>query len=342
MSPFVSVVTPFFNTEKYLAECIESVLGQTLGEFEYLLVNNLSTDGSRAIAESYAARDPRIRLIDNDLHVGQVENYNGALARIDPRSRWVKLAQADDALVPNCLAAMTAVGERTPTVGLVSSYYLLGTTYVDAAGVVPRATEVVDGREACRKMLQWRRSVVGSPNTVLYRADLVRARPQFYFTNHLFEDTEAAFEILLHHGLGFVHQVLSFTRVENESIMDQVRGFNPMQLHFYLLLERYGGQLFDAAELERLKSRARSDYHAYLADRSLRLPGERFWKFHRAGLAELGQKLRWTDLAPHVLLELARIVFNPEMTLERAWRAWRAWRRSRQTQPAMSDGGPNS
>jgi glycosyltransferase involved in cell wall biosynthesis len=48
--PLVSVVTPFYNTERYLAECIESVLAQTYPIFEYILVNNRSTDASRDIA----------------------------------------------------------------------------------------------------------------------------------------------------------------------------------------------------------------------------------------------------------------------------------------------------
>src|SRR5215471_137333 len=62
---FVSVVTPFYNTEEYLAEAIESVLAQTHSNFEYILVNNCSTDGSVAIAESYLAREPRLRLLHN-------------------------------------------------------------------------------------------------------------------------------------------------------------------------------------------------------------------------------------------------------------------------------------
>ena len=85
--PVVSVVTPFYNVAPYLAECIESVLAQTFVDFEYLLVNNQSTDGSREIAAAHAARDPRIRLIDNQRFVGQVENYNGALAHVDARAQ---------------------------------------------------------------------------------------------------------------------------------------------------------------------------------------------------------------------------------------------------------------
>src|SRR6476646_9765013 len=121
-SPLVSVVTPFYNSERDLARCIESVLDQRYPNFEYVLVDNQSTDGSHEIARSYADHDDRIRLLTTDRFLSQVENYNFALTQISADSRWCKIRQADDWLYPQCLAEMVAVGEASPTVGLVSSY----------------------------------------------------------------------------------------------------------------------------------------------------------------------------------------------------------------------------
>ena len=72
--PLVSVITPFYNTARYLAECIESVLDQTFRDFEYLLVDNASTDGSLEIAQEYANRDSRIRVVHFDELVPQIPN----------------------------------------------------------------------------------------------------------------------------------------------------------------------------------------------------------------------------------------------------------------------------
>src|SRR5439155_13185774 len=71
----VSVVTPVFNGERYLRECIESVLAQTYTNWDYVIVDNQSTDRTNEIAHEYAARDPRIRVIRNDAFVRVVQNY---------------------------------------------------------------------------------------------------------------------------------------------------------------------------------------------------------------------------------------------------------------------------
>ena len=61
--PEISVIVPFYNVEQYLAECLDSLLGQSYGDFEVLLVDDGSPDGSRAIADRYAAQDSRFRLV---------------------------------------------------------------------------------------------------------------------------------------------------------------------------------------------------------------------------------------------------------------------------------------
>jgi glycosyltransferase involved in cell wall biosynthesis len=94
--PLVSVVTPFYNTAAYLSECIESVLKQTYTEFEYILADNCSTDGSAEIAESYARQDSRIRLVRYSDFVAQLPNYNRALREISRSSQYCKIVQADD------------------------------------------------------------------------------------------------------------------------------------------------------------------------------------------------------------------------------------------------------
>lgn len=329
--PQVSVVTPFYNTARWLPECIESVLGQRYGDFEYLLVNNRSTDGSREICAHYAALDRRIRLIDNDQFVGQSDNYNGALARVAPGSKYVKVAQADDVLYPECLEAMVALAEAEPTVGVVSSYYLNGAN-LDGGGV-SRHVRRIPGREAVRRMLLERLRLTGSPTTVMYRADLVRNRPRFYPPNRYFPDTEAAFELLLESDLGYVHQVLSFARDESESITGSVRNFDPLVLHFRLALERYGPEVLSEQELARERRALERDHLASLARTSL-LWGRRMWAWHKSGLATVGLPLRWYDVAPAAIGELLRLLASPGQTFTRGAAALDRWRQAHPRPPA--------
>ena len=209
--PLVSVVTPFYNTADYLRECIESVFAQTYTNFEYLLVDNQSTDGSAEIAAHYAKRDPRIRLIRNAEFVGQIRNYNEALRQVSSEARYVKMVLADDYIFPECLERMVAVAESHPTVAIVASYYLEG-RYVCGSGI-EWPTECIPGRIASRLHLLEGRFLFGTPTTLLYRADLVRSREPFYSESSMHEDTELCHEVLADADLGFVHQVLSFSRV---------------------------------------------------------------------------------------------------------------------------------
>jgi glycosyltransferase involved in cell wall biosynthesis len=82
--PLVSVVTPVYNGVDYIAECIESVLNQTYGNWEYLIVDNCSTDGTLEIAQGYENRDPRLRVVTASEFVGQIENKTGPSARSRP------------------------------------------------------------------------------------------------------------------------------------------------------------------------------------------------------------------------------------------------------------------
>src|SRR5438093_2584566 len=122
--PLVSVVTPVYNGKKYLTECIESVLAQTYQNWEYIIVNNCSTDRSLEIAQSYAEKDARIRINNNQEFVGREANENIAFRQISPDSKYCKMVHADDWLFPECIARMVAVAETNPTVGIIGAYGL--------------------------------------------------------------------------------------------------------------------------------------------------------------------------------------------------------------------------
>lgn len=117
--PAVSIGVPVYNGENFLAEAIDSVLAQSFGDFELILCDNASTDGTQAICEAYAARDARIRYYRNPRNMGAAANYNRAFAL--SRGRYFKWLAHDDRLHPDFLERTVAVMETRPEVVLCGS-----------------------------------------------------------------------------------------------------------------------------------------------------------------------------------------------------------------------------
>lgn len=112
----ISVIVPVYNAEEYLAECIESILRQTFGDFELLLVNDGSRDGSADICRRYAAADSRIRFFDMpNRGVSAARN----LGLDEARGEWLAFADADDTVTPEWLERLAAgaASETTLSVG---------------------------------------------------------------------------------------------------------------------------------------------------------------------------------------------------------------------------------
>jgi glycosyltransferase involved in cell wall biosynthesis len=322
--PLVSVVTPFFNTAPYLAECIESVLAQTFTDFEYILMDNCSTDGSGEIAARYASRDPRIRLIRCSQFLSQLANYNRALTQISGASAFCKIVQADDYIFPECLRLMVQAFEQSESIGLVSSYWLDGNKLWGSG--LPRQTTMLPGKDCARWYLRTGTTFFATQTQVMYRASLLRGHGDFYNASFPFADLEKHMEILEHCDFGFVHQVLTFSRRDNESSLRSIQSFAPSYLLNYIFARRYAHVLLEDKEAILIEAKYKRELYRYLARSALRFRGRGFWEFQKKGLAALDkqEKLDWTYLIMTAGLEVLWLISNPGMTTMRALRAWRA------------------
>lgn len=320
-APFVSVVTPFYNTADYLEQCITSVLSQTYREFEYVLCDNCSTDGSTEIAEAYAAKDSRIRFIRFEELLPQVANYNRALDQISPDAEWCKIVQADDWLYDTCLERMVEVGEVDDEVGLVSSYYLMGNA-VHGTGL-PIEQEIFDGKEACRYQLRDGIFFMGTPTSVMYRTAVVKSRRPFYTLNRYHEDTEAAYEILANHKLAFVHQVLTSSRVDNPSIMNTIAAFDFPVLDWVIVRNRYAHTFLPPEEADALIRDSNRMYFRHLGWSLLYLRPREFWKYQQSGLATIDRRMPWALIVFNAVRAAAISLLNPLSTMKKIWIRWR-------------------
>lgn len=317
-APLVSVVTPFYNTAEFLAECIESVLSQTLGDFEYLLVDNRSTDGSREIAEAYAGNDPRIRFVAGDEHLPQLDNYNRALKLVDERATYCKIVQADDLLMPRCLEEMVTLAETDERIGMVGAYTLKQNRVVlDGLDFGER---VIEGEEMIRRFLLGGRYIVGNPTTCLYRSRFVRERDPFYPPELYTGDTHAALRLLQVCRFGFVHQVLTMCRQRPGSISADWSRYGGGPLNLCLALELYGETYLDRAVLARERRRWRRAYYRVLARGVLTRKPDSFWQFHRHELAAAGLTIERGPLVWAVLGLITQAALNPGSTVRRLMR----------------------
>ena len=308
--PLVSVVTPLYNNAEYLGQCIESVLAQTYEEWDYTIVNNCSTDGSGEVASSYAARDSRIRVVSNDVFLRAIANHNVALRQSSPFSKYCKVVFADDWIFPQCIEQMVAVAEEHPSVGIVGAYGLEGPQVMWTG--LPYPSTVVSGREVCRWLFLEGLYVFGTATSLLYRADLVRSHDPFYDEGNLHADMETCVALLKTCDFGFVHQVLTFSRLREESLRTVSAQLNTYSTGGLINLVRHGLDFLTEDEFELCVSRKLDEYYGNLAGGLVRGCNKVFWEYHKKKLTEAGVGFSRLRLARVVLAKLVDAALNPK------------------------------
>lgn len=168
--PLISICIPLYNGGPYIREAIESVLAQTLTDWELIITDDHSTDGSSEIAASYS--DPRIRYLLNPERLGAEGNWNRCVN--EGRGIYRKLLCHDDRLHPDCLARQAAVFQQpgNESVSLVTSARRIispsGKTILTRRW--KRRAQQIAGREALRQIVRSGTNLIGEPGTVLFRA----------------------------------------------------------------------------------------------------------------------------------------------------------------------------
>ncbi len=319
--PLVSIVTPVYNCEKYLKECIESVLAQTYSNWDYTIVNNCSTDGTREIAERYARADKRIRVHTNEEFLDIIANANKAFRLISADSKYCKSVSADDWLFPECIARMVAVAEANPSVGIVGSYQLSGggsnwRNWRVKWDELPYPSTVVPGREICRSYLLGGPYVFGTPTSILYRSDLIRGTDSFYPNSTAEADTSACHKYLQDTDFGFVHQVLSYERIHTGQISEECRTLDTYRSSKLSDLVEYGPIYLTKVELQMRVNVILDDYYDFLAVGLVHFRGKEFWTYHKRRLRECGHPLRGIKLTRAVCSKLSDLFLNPKQTME--------------------------
>lgn len=127
-APRVTVGIPVYNGENFLAEAISSVLAQTYTDWELIISDNASTDGTEAICRHYAAQDARVRYFRSDENRGAAWNYNRLVELA--RGQYFRWLAHDDCLAPSLLEKSVFILDSYPEVVVAFTW----TQDIDAAG----------------------------------------------------------------------------------------------------------------------------------------------------------------------------------------------------------------
>lgn len=120
MSQLVSIITPSYNTAKFINQTIDCVLAQTYTNWEMIIVDDCSTDDTDAVVASYT--DPRIRYLKNEKNSGAAVSRNRALA--EAKGKWIAFLDSDDLWEPTKLEKQVAFMEK-------NGYHFSYTNYVE-------------------------------------------------------------------------------------------------------------------------------------------------------------------------------------------------------------------
>ncbi len=114
----ISVILSVYNSEKYLAEAIDSILNQTFSDFELILIDDCSTDGSGKLMEAYREADPRVVLLKNPENIGLTRSLNRGLDIA--KGEYIARMDADDISLPERFAKQAAFLDAHPDYSFVS------------------------------------------------------------------------------------------------------------------------------------------------------------------------------------------------------------------------------
>jgi len=211
MSQPVSVLMPVYNAETYLREAIDSILNQTFSDFEFIIINDGSTDSSEAIIKSYT--DPRIRYYKNENNLKLIATLNKGLALA--KGKYIVRMDADDISLPTRLEKQVAFMEKHPEVVACG-------TWVYSFGVEDCYIKYEAGHDDIMFKMMYQCHFIHP--SIIMRAHVVKSfTPQFDFRYAHAEDYDFFVRLGYRHKLANIREVLLHYRTHEKSVSKEYK-----------------------------------------------------------------------------------------------------------------------
>lgn len=208
----ISVIVPIYNAEKYLRECIESILAQTYTDWELILVDDGSTDSSGSIADSYASTDPRIRVL-------HIENGGVAMARnigiLNSKGENITFIDSDDYIYKDALSRLKDI-IRITDADIVIGGFDSGKKY-RRTKYRHEKIKVLNPHESVEDLL-FQKRIPSSPWAKLYKRHLFSIK----FDNYkCYEDLDLIFrQLLMSKKIAYTDSPVYFYRSTKGSLIN--------------------------------------------------------------------------------------------------------------------------
>jgi len=215
--PQITVAMPVYNGEGYVHLAIQSVLDQTYSDFELLIVDNCSTDGTLEVVKGFS--DPRIRLHVNSSNLGMVGNWNRSVELAT--GEYIKFLSHDDLLDATCLEEQIDgfLQQKHENIGIVTCKKRVinqnGKNVMPGFGLRGQS-RIISGGVAIRKSIRSGRNVIGEPSVVLIKTSALKAAGPFELPEFT-PDIKMWFEILQKNDLYFIDKTLASYRISKRS-----------------------------------------------------------------------------------------------------------------------------
>jgi glycosyltransferase involved in cell wall biosynthesis len=280
----VSIVTIFLNAERYLVESIESVLAQDFRDFELILVDDGSTDGSTGIALDYADRcRQRIRYLEHHGHANRGMSASRNLGVNVARGDLVAFMDADDVWRPYKLTEQVAIFDAHPEVAMVCGAVRYWRSWAGGEDrIIPTGhiqNVVVPNPQAATEVYPLGTAPAPCPSDLLVRRSLVLALGGFeeHFTGvrQLYEDQGFLIKVYLAAPVYFSDRHWLDYRVHSESCVASVSGgghYDRVRSYFLDWLESYVAELPAEHPVVKALRRAQRRYRHPVRHRLLTLP----------------------------------------------------------------------
>lgn len=236
-----SIIIPTYNTEQYIGETIESILAQSIKDWELIIIDDGSSDKTKNIVSNYLS-DKRIKYVyQENAGVAAARNNGYGLSK----GQFLAFLDADDLWLPNRLEKMIGKFYEDSKVGLVHSYMQVINEHSE------RQPEIYKGKEGniLESLLLWDGCNIPAPSSILVKREVIDKVGCFDEELSTAADQEFFFRVAHQYKIGMCKEVLGLYRIHDNNMHQNIQRMEADHIKAYQKAEKY--QLFSSLQFKK-------------------------------------------------------------------------------------------